>query len=53
MKESKFSKSYFGHLFFYYLPNGFMFPSIIIDDIGVSIGIGFWGFCWHWKREVE
>lgn len=53
MKESKFSKCYFGHLFFYYLQGCFMFPSIIIDDVGMTIGIGFWGLNWVWKRETD
>lgn len=53
MKESKFSKTYFGHLNFYYIPHSFAIPiSAIIDGVGIVICFGFWGLSWSWKREI-
>ena len=54
MKESRYTKTYFGHLFFYYDLNSFTFPiSIIIDETGIVICFGFWGLNWGWRREIE
>ena len=52
MKEFKSTKTYLGHLTFYYLPTGFVIPiSVIFDKSGLAICFGFWGFSWTWKRE--
>ena len=54
MKEFKFSKCYFGHLYFYYEPNTFILPiSAIIDNTGIVICFGYWGLNWTWERETE
>ena len=54
MKEFKNTKYYFGHLSFYYEPNGFILPiSAIIDRSGIVICFGFWGFNWLWKKDVD
>lgn len=53
MKEAKFSRCYFGHLCFYYIPGVFAIPvSAIIDTTGFSICFGFWGFNWTWKKGL-
>lgn len=52
MKEFKSTKTYLGHLTFYYLPTGFVIPiSVIFDKSGLAICFGFWGLSWTWKRE--
>lgn len=53
MREFKCTKTYFGHLTFYYEPHGFVVPvSAIIDRVGVVICIGFWGLNWTWKKDI-
>lgn len=50
MNEFKCTKTYFGHLTFYYEQNGFIIPvSAIFDRVGVVICFGFWGLNWTWK----
>lgn len=52
MKDSKFTKTYFGHLTFYYEPNSFIIPiSAIFDRTGIVICFGFFGLNWVWKRD--
>lgn len=54
MKEYQHTKTYFGHLSFYYEPNSFILPiSAIFDACGITICFGFWGLSWTWKREIE
>ena len=54
MKEFKSSKTYFGHLSFYYEPNSFILPiSAIIDECGIVICFGFWGLNWVWKKDSD
>ena len=54
MGEYKGTRFYFGHLAFYYEPNGFIIPiSAIFDKTGISICFGFWGLIWLWKKDKE
>ena len=54
MKEFKNTKTYFGHLSFYYEPNSFIFPiSAIIDNGGIVLCFGFWGMVWTFKKDVN
>ena len=51
MKESKFTKTYFDHLTFYYEPKAVIFPiAIIIDEDGLVAAFLLWGLNWTWKR---
>lgn len=52
MREFKSSKCYFGHLYFYYEPNNFVFPiAAIIDREGIVICCGFHGMMLYWIRQ--
>lgn len=52
MRNCKFTKTYFGHSYFYYEPHSFTLPvSVIVDGIGMIICFGFLGLCWLWKKD--
>ena len=51
MKETKFTKTYFDHLTFYYEPKSIVFPiAAIIDAEGIVVSFIFWGLNWTWKK---
>lgn len=53
-REFRCTKTYFGHLTFYYEPHGFVVPiAAIIDREGIVICVGHVGLCLTWKKINE